>query len=707
VSDAPRDRVNTPLPMAAVYADEPLWPQVAQVAIWIALAIPALYQLGLLFTAISGRATYPYDLEWMEGGMLHHAQRIKDGAGLYVPPSIDFVPYLYTPLYPALLAFVGGTFGISYTVGRLFSIFSLIGIAIVSIVTITHRNCRHERVGPAWAGAALGLGVFAAYYPITGAWYDLVRGDTMFLFMITGAIAALPGWARAEGPWGHAKTAAGAAILALAFFTKQTGIVYVLLGGGIVAVANWRRLLTFGATAGVIGVGITALLQLTTDGWFWTYVSKIHRAHDFNMDRFWESFGNILLWFPDKYGKLPLIGVAVTLAILAGLGATVAAWWRTRSLPPQCRPLLVWSAAYLVSIFVGAIGYGTEFAGFNAYMPAFLHGALAAGAAIPATSACAPLLWGDRPRRELVIVCLTASWSPSKYTPTDADREAGDRLIAHLRTINGELWMTSHPWYPRLANRTPRVHRMGITDVTHRQPDNTVDGLALALQRRVFAAIVLDSRDLHSDPTTGWLAAQLRANYRESLKLAPDERPRVYTGAGSASWWGGISTPDSIWLPIVTPHAPAGAKTLFDFENTKWVEEPKDKAWSRTGTAWGNGPVTTSLPGQGLVFGPTGLRFATSMHGGDAAIGRLTTPMFPIEADKITMRLGGGTDGKLRVELWVDEMIAATTGVPKPGGNTLREVIFDVTKLRGKTGKLVFVDDAPNGHMDVDDVYAW
>ena len=91
MSEAPRDRVKTPLPTAAVYADEPLWPQVAQVAIWIALAIPALYQLGLLFTAISGRASYPYDLEWMEGGLLQHAQRIADGQGLYVAPSIDFI----------------------------------------------------------------------------------------------------------------------------------------------------------------------------------------------------------------------------------------------------------------------------------------------------------------------------------------------------------------------------------------------------------------------------------------------------------------------------------------------------------------------------------------------------------------------------------------------------------------------------------------
>ena len=40
---------------------------------------------------------------------------------------------------------------------------------------------------------------------------------------------------------------------------------------------------------------------------------------------------------------------------------------------------MLWTAAFAVSTLVGAIGWGTEFARFKAYMPAFLHGAFAAG----------------------------------------------------------------------------------------------------------------------------------------------------------------------------------------------------------------------------------------------------------------------------------------------------------------------------------------
>jgi len=44
------------------------------------------------------------------------------------------------------------------------------------------------------------------------------------------------------------------------------------------------------------------------------------------------------------------------------------------------------------------------------------------------------------------------------------------------------------------------------------------------------------------------------------------------------------------------------------------------------------------------------------MNGGDAATGRVTSPMFTLDGARLTLRLGGGTDAtKLRAELWVDE----------------------------------------------------
>jgi len=91
---------------------------------WLALAVPGALQVILLIVAMFGRIAYPYDLEWMEGGLLHHAARIADGSGIYVAPSVDFIPYLYTPLYPGLLAAISDITGISYVVGRTISVLS-------------------------------------------------------------------------------------------------------------------------------------------------------------------------------------------------------------------------------------------------------------------------------------------------------------------------------------------------------------------------------------------------------------------------------------------------------------------------------------------------------------------------------------------------------------------------------------------------------
>ena len=701
----------------------PLWHTLAYAAIWIVIALPALYQIGLLVTAISQRVGYPYDLEWMEGGMLHHAQRIRDGAGIYVPPSVDFIPYLYTPLYPSLLALFGGAFGVSYGVGRAISVIALIGIAMTAALQIPSRRHEHPRLGPPWAGVALGLGLFAAAYPITDGWYDLVRADTLFLLLVTAGIGALPRWCRTgTGLAGHAQVAASGAILALAFFCKQTGFFYVALGGVFVLVLAWRRLPAYVGAAGLLALGGTAILEKSTQGWFWTYVREVHKTHDFNMDRFWKSLSNILWETKGEGYDHPVLGAPITIVVVASLILVAVTYGRTRALPPQVRPLLIWSSVFFVSVLVGALGWATQFAHFNAYMPAFLHGGLAAGSAVPAVYACARILWGARPRAELVatgaaiatalplaIVCITARWEPSKFIPTDADVAAGDRLIERLRSIEGEVWMPSHPWYAYMAGKTPRVHRMGIVDINTPRPQ-AIEGLEGALKTKAFSAVILDNLDLHNVEHF----QPLLRNYRPALRLPAfdgpcprvwtcrvvkglpmDERPRLYTGAKKV--------PDSIWVPAIAPTPPAGAKALFDFEAMTW------DSWKPNGTGWGKGPTQTALPGQGLVLGATGQRFATSMHEGDDSVGSIASPMFVVEAGRLTMGLGGGHDpAKLRVELWVDDAIVDTAYVPVPGGDTLRTVTITVPpEKHGKLGKLVFVDNSHTGHLDVDDVWAW
>lgn len=202
---------------------------------------------------------------------------------------------------------------------------------------------------------------------------------------------------------------------------------------------------------------------------------------------------------------------------------------------------------------VGAIGWGTEFAHFNAYMPAFLHGALAAGAAVPAVYACTTELWGGRVATAatwagaaaLALMLWTARWDPARFVPTGGDVAAGDRLIARLAGLPGEVWMPSHPFYLHLAKKRPLVHRMGIKDVTTRQ-SRVVEGLEHALRTGRFSALVLDRRDVHLE------LPDVQAYYQRTLTLPDDERPRVRTGAQVV--------PDSVWTPRAATSTPSSQK---------------------------------------------------------------------------------------------------------------------------------------------------
>jgi hypothetical protein len=724
------------LPTAATLPRRPAWVRLAWAALWLGLAAPALWQIIQLGHAVGGRFGYPYDLEWMEGGLLQHAQRISDGQGIYVQPSIDFIPYLYTPLYPRMIAVLGDAFGISYQLGRAISILSMLGIAILvfrSIASLRPVDARagalaggavSERsraaamaggvgAGPRVVGAVLAFGVFAACYPYVEGWYDLVRADTLFLFMITAGVLACARWARAGiGGNGDAMMMGCAAILALAFFAKQTGVLYAAWGGVLIAVA-WipelvrradrgavmravvRRLAVYALTAAVIGLGGTMMLDRVTHGWFWVYIFKIHQVHDFHMPRFWESFGHILWHFP-------ALTVAIAVTVVAVIVTAIARPVRGRRLPDGAGAFLLWTSTYAVSTVVGAIGYGTEFAHFNAFMPALLHGALAVGAAVPALAGCARAWSGDRRATPYVVaaaaaaVALTgaitlarADWDPRRFIPRDADERAGAALVQHIASMDGDVWVPSHPWYAHLAGKRMFAHRMGIKDVTARKP-RPVLGLDTALRTHAFSAIVCDNRDVHLD------LPGFTTQYRTDAALPSGERPRLYTGARVV--------PEAVWIPAVKEKPPFGVRILADFESGNFA------GWQARGTAWGKTPATGAVTGQAVVGGFGGRYFATSMRGGEAATGALTSEPFLLDGHKISLRLGGGTSDKLRVELRVDGKTVRTAKAQAPVGERLIETTWDIGEFFEQTAVLVLVDDDDGrswAHLNVDEIWLW
>ncbi|MEZ4771337.1 MAG: hypothetical protein R2844_23325 [Caldilineales bacterium] len=65
---------------------------------WVLVAVATALALAALITAAT-RVAYPYDIDFVEDGMLMQAWRVAKGLPVYVEPSGAFAPHVYMPLY--------------------------------------------------------------------------------------------------------------------------------------------------------------------------------------------------------------------------------------------------------------------------------------------------------------------------------------------------------------------------------------------------------------------------------------------------------------------------------------------------------------------------------------------------------------------------------------------------------------------------------
>ncbi len=147
-------------------------------------------------------------------------------------------------------------------------------------------------------------------------------------------------------------------------------------------------------------------------------------------------------------------------------------------------------------------------------------------------------------------------------------------------------------------------------------------------------------------------------------------------------------------LGVEPAYVPQGI-VFADFEGSDWGE------WRSEGTAFGNGPVEGSADVPGFV----GRRLVRSIHGGDAATGKLVSPVFTIEKNFINFLVGGGNDKlRLLVQLVVDgKVLRATSGTHQ---ETMHWQWWDVSNLKGRKAHIEIVDNGTGGwgHLNVDQI---
>jgi hypothetical protein len=233
-------------------------------SIWIFVVLARVFLL---------RLSYPLDLEWMEGGVLTHALRLARGQPIYAEPSVDFVSFLYTPLYPAVLAVLSKVFGslvrASAVRSRPMAFAGALVVLVAAVRGIAKQFQSEELPAVATTAGLLGAAAVCTAFPFCGAFYDLVRGDSLWLFLVSlGLYCCAPGGSTR-------RIVLGALLLALAFFTKQTAAPFMVAAAASVALtAGIKRGLVFSAVA--FGSTTTAILvgQYMTE---WMVVD-LHRS---------------------------------------------------------------------------------------------------------------------------------------------------------------------------------------------------------------------------------------------------------------------------------------------------------------------------------------------------------------------------------------------------------------------------------------------
>ncbi len=672
----------------------------------VALVLGVTYLVAFLGVAL-WRAPFPFELEWMEGGMVSHAARLLDGQPIYAAPSADFVPFFYTPGYPAVLALLAKVTGtLSLALARAVSI-AATGWTLFLLFRIGQREAD-------WRAGLLSVGLYAALFRTNGAFYDLARPDALFIALVATAVYVAFYRATLLGAIG------AGLIFAAGFLTKQTTSVFVPATALYLLWRDWRHGAAFLVAAFGAAAGGVAALDAAHDGWFWTFIFEGHQGHLFYWKNILLEYWRDVLFLAPLVLLLPLLWFGYKVPIVS-LSVGLAAWWtyafvfRARTLdyvphmyyrelfyedprwqilvPPAliAALLLAYRAlnpgprrprthAFWLLMFVAGAGssglnHSTQWAYSNCFMPLSLF----AAALIPLAvrDLIAPAV--ERARAAwlvpaAMIVQLVAWYYPVReQVPGEADTRALATLNAALEDIEGKVFVPAHPLYAWQRDGAVHVHQMGIQDVAFMGGLKDLPG---RLRRHEWAAVVVDQHNRVPGLEPSYYVA-------ERFAFPAPDALRTKTGF--------LVRPDTLWLAQdPTPRALApGLSANF--------EGPTLEGWAvAEGEAFEARPSRRRLPGQ------QGAQLVLSRPA--AAKGVLRSIPFRLEKPRLTWLQAARGIGRAYLQVKVDDAVVARGPRMRQRRLHLQRVDLDLAPWVGREVVIELLDGDERGELAVDDL---
>ncbi|MGA2819250.1 MAG: glycosyltransferase family 39 protein [Anaerolineales bacterium] len=437
------------------------------------------YILAFAYIAIR-RMPYPFELEWMEGGSLVQVARLLKGQMLYVQPSLEFVPFIYPPLYFYVSAAFAKVVGIGFLPLRLVSFVASLASFII-IFLIVRRETRSI------FSSIVAAGLYAATFHVSGAWFDIARVDALGLLFLLAGIYFV-GTKSA-----YSQILAGVSF-ALAFFTKQT---FLLASLPVLIYIVWKmrwRCLSLVGTTGILVVTANLLLNRLSNGWYGFYVWYLPSRHILPLATL-LNFSLVEFWPQDLLAPM---GLACLVALTAFLFR--------RAEKERGDPYLYLAAAVGM---VGTSWLGTLNVGgySNVLLPAYAGVSILAGVGlgrVTSTWAREEVTTGLTPARFAQLACViqfVALLYPLRsQIPTQADLAAGQELVREIRDTPGDVFIPFHGYLAMMAGKPSFAHQIAVAELEGTFGGGPTDAWQMIyadfetrLQARSFGAVILDS----------------------------------------------------------------------------------------------------------------------------------------------------------------------------------------------------------------------
>lgn len=477
----------------------------------VVVALAGLAVLGAYLRVALPSLSHPFGLEWMEGGTLDVIARAGAGMPIYTAPSVEYVPYLYTPGYYFVGAGATKLFGLDFFGPRLVSLIStLIAAALIGWMVVWEGGRRH------WG--LLAATVYIASYEACGQWFHLARVDSLYVLSVLAAAAAV------RFGKGRAAMYASALLIVIAIVTKQSTLMALAPMGVWLLVTQPRRALTIGAAVTVLLGGVVWAWQWKSDGWFLYYVWTLPSSHAL-VPSAWLGF-----WVDDLRLGLPMLALAPGLVWLRASRARAAGFY----------------AALLLGL-VGSAWFSRLHSGgaLNALMPAFAGLALTTGLCLSAVERRFSTRWPRLIRPALAVLALgqvALLAIPMPRAPSLAEEaDRGERFMRYLAARPGETLLPDHRFVQTKAGQPSFGLGMAAADVLRATDGDRANqmlraSLIEAFESQRFAEVILSVRK-------GLVPRLTREHYCFAEKI--DFAPRPVTGARHRPRWVWVRPSDS------------------------------------------------------------------------------------------------------------------------------------------------------------------